>query len=59
MEDRAHNLFMGDGHPEDAESWDYNLTTGEVIARVARQIADGEHDGDVLNVVVSTHALKD
>lgn len=51
---RTHDLAMGDGHPDDDAAFDHDLTTEEVVSRIATQVREGEIDGDVLHITIRT-----
>jgi hypothetical protein len=54
-----HSLYIGDERYEYApDMFDVNLTTGEVIAKIAQSVIDGEKDGDKLVIMVLTHKGK-
>ena len=51
-----HDLYMGDersSYPDD--SFDTNLTTGKLVAKVSESLIDGENHGDELVIIVRTH----
>jgi hypothetical protein len=53
-----HDLYIGDGQPQDRQTdFDMNLTTGQLIARIAEAI-DGEQHGYELTIVVRSHRTK-
>lgn len=55
---RIHDLFMGDGHPDDQSRWVTNLTTDQCVDRVSEQIRSGEIDGDEVTITIRTREPK-
>lgn len=55
---KRHDLLMSDMHPdypEEHDRWTANLSTEEVVGRIATQIITSELDGDEITIKVRTH----